>query len=200
MRKLYLTRHGQTLFNEKGLMQGWSDSPLSELGVRQTLAAKEFIEENNLAFDRVISSPLTRCLKTTRMLVDDQRFEINEHLREWNFGYFEGEPSTAVHKDVRWRQVVKGEVPNFFKENGGEGYQEFIDRFMVGMDEIINSKDESILVVTHGAVIRLFFNLFNDEKVLEGEFFLNNCILEYNILDDNSVEFVSISNPAKRVE
>lgn len=32
MKTLYMMRHGQTLFNQKRLMQGWCDSPLTELG------------------------------------------------------------------------------------------------------------------------------------------------------------------------
>ncbi len=31
MKTLYMMRHGQTLFNQKRLMQGWCDSPLTEL-------------------------------------------------------------------------------------------------------------------------------------------------------------------------
>lgn len=30
---LYLVRHGQTLFNRKKMISGWTDSPLTELGV-----------------------------------------------------------------------------------------------------------------------------------------------------------------------
>ncbi|KTT85669.1 phosphoglycerate mutase, partial [Mammaliicoccus sciuri] len=34
-KKLYLMRHGQTLFNEKKKIQGASDSPLTQLGIEQ---------------------------------------------------------------------------------------------------------------------------------------------------------------------
>ena len=32
---LYLVRHGQTIFNLKRIIQGWSDSPLTQLGCDQ---------------------------------------------------------------------------------------------------------------------------------------------------------------------
>ena len=32
---LYLMRHGQTLFNLQHKIQGWCDSPLTELGIKQ---------------------------------------------------------------------------------------------------------------------------------------------------------------------
>lgn len=32
MKDLYIMRHGQTLFNVRGKIQGWCDSPLTEEG------------------------------------------------------------------------------------------------------------------------------------------------------------------------
>lgn len=31
--QIYLIRHGRTEWNEKGLLQGWGDSPLTEQGI-----------------------------------------------------------------------------------------------------------------------------------------------------------------------
>ncbi len=39
MSKLYLMRHGQTLFNVLHRKQGWCDSPLTELGIEQARGA-----------------------------------------------------------------------------------------------------------------------------------------------------------------
>lgn len=39
MKRLYLVRHGETLFNIQGKIQGWSDSPLTERGIKQALGA-----------------------------------------------------------------------------------------------------------------------------------------------------------------
>ncbi|MDH4015859.1 MAG: histidine phosphatase family protein, partial [Actinomycetota bacterium] len=36
---IHLVRHGQTLFNHRGLVQGWVDSPLTEMGVAQARTA-----------------------------------------------------------------------------------------------------------------------------------------------------------------
>lgn len=37
-------RHGQTLFNFKGLIQGFGDSPLTELGIAQAQKARSYYE------------------------------------------------------------------------------------------------------------------------------------------------------------
>ena len=41
-KNLYLLRHGQTLFNSKHLISGWSDSPLTEKGIEQAKRAGLF--------------------------------------------------------------------------------------------------------------------------------------------------------------
>lgn len=49
---LYLMRHGQTLFNVRRKIQGWCDSPLTELGKQQALKAKEILKD--ISFDHFI--------------------------------------------------------------------------------------------------------------------------------------------------
>ena len=51
-------RHGQTLFNVRRRIQGWCDSPLTELGKQQALKAKEYIKD--ISFDAVYASYLIR--------------------------------------------------------------------------------------------------------------------------------------------
>lgn len=43
VKTLYLMRHGQTVFNLKGKIQGASDSPLTALGVQQANILKRKI-------------------------------------------------------------------------------------------------------------------------------------------------------------
>ena len=49
-KKLYLMRHGQTLFNVRKKIQGASDSPLTEVGIRQAQIAKQYFENNGIVF------------------------------------------------------------------------------------------------------------------------------------------------------
>ena len=45
MAKLYLMRHGQTLFNVLKRKQGWCDSPLTEVGIKQVHLAGKALRE-----------------------------------------------------------------------------------------------------------------------------------------------------------
>lgn len=45
---LYLMRHGQTLFNLEHKIQGWCDSPLTELGINQAKIAGRYFTDNKI--------------------------------------------------------------------------------------------------------------------------------------------------------
>ena len=86
---LYLMRHGQTLFNVRRRIQGWCDSPLTELGKQQALKAKEYLKD--ISFDHYYSSTSERCCDTIELIIGDHYYKRLKGLKERNFGLFEGE-------------------------------------------------------------------------------------------------------------
>jgi len=93
---LYLTRHGQTEWNVENRFQGWSDSPLTEKGIRQ---AKDLAKRlRGISFDAIYSSPAGRALQTAEILRDGREIEIREHpdLREMGLGDWEGMRSEEI--------------------------------------------------------------------------------------------------------
>ena len=54
--KIWVTRHGQTNYNKKKLMQGLTDEPLNDIGIEQAKQARHHI--GDVRFDAVYSSPL----------------------------------------------------------------------------------------------------------------------------------------------
>ena len=62
--RLYLVRHGKTMFNTIGRAQGWSDTPLTaegELGIHELGIG---LRESGLQFDRAYSSDSGRTIQT----------------------------------------------------------------------------------------------------------------------------------------
>ena len=49
-KKLYLMRHGQTLFNQMHKIQGWCDSPLTEAGIKRFFVKKDWCQNFNYYF------------------------------------------------------------------------------------------------------------------------------------------------------
>ena len=70
--RLYLVRHGKTMFNTIGRAQGWSDTPLTAEGERGIQELGIGLRESGLQFERAYScllytSPSPRDLSTSRM-------------------------------------------------------------------------------------------------------------------------------------
>lgn len=82
---LYLVRHGQTLFNRKKMISGWTDSPLTELGFEQARRAGAFLRHRGLVFDHAYTSTLTRTHVTIQAVMPGIEFEQRAGIREWFF-------------------------------------------------------------------------------------------------------------------
>ncbi|WP_241209292.1 phosphoglycerate mutase family protein, partial [Streptococcus sp. DD11] len=67
MKDLYLMRHGQTFFNQEGLVQGACDSPLTELGAEQAQQARTYFEQAGIRFGRLYSSTQERACDTLEL-------------------------------------------------------------------------------------------------------------------------------------
>lgn len=88
---LYLVRHGQTIFNLKRIIQGWSDSPLTQLGCDQAARAGMFLRARGIGPDHAYTSTLHRTEQTIANLWPGLTYERLDGLREWFFGDFEAE-------------------------------------------------------------------------------------------------------------
>ena len=87
MPRLYLIRHGKTVFNEERRYQGGGcDSDLTATGVAQAEETAENLKE--LSFDKCYSSPLGRVQRTTEIILKNHNVknELNDSLKEFNFG------------------------------------------------------------------------------------------------------------------
>ena len=87
---LYLVRHGQTIFNMRRKIQGWCDSPLTELGKAQAGVAAEYFRSHGITFDHAYSSTSERACDTLEILTPMPYTRV-KGLKEWNFGVFESE-------------------------------------------------------------------------------------------------------------
>ena len=66
---VYLMRHGQTLFNELKKVQGWCDSPLTELGKEQARQARQYFQSQGIQFGQAYASTQERACDTLEIII-----------------------------------------------------------------------------------------------------------------------------------
>lgn len=168
MKTLYLMRHGQTLFNKQHKVQGWCDSPLTELGREQAKIAGAYFRDNHIQFDHAYSSTSERASDTLE-LVTSMPYERVKGLKEWNFGAFEG-------KD----ECLNPALPygDFFVHYGGEGEKEFQNRIVDCISSIMEEEGhESVLIVGHGALCGQFAKRWKQYEKAEYKTGVGNCAI-----------------------
>ena len=62
---IYIIRHGQTVLNRQGVLQGRSDHPLNPAGEDQARKAAALFRRRHVTFDHAFTSPLRRAVQTT---------------------------------------------------------------------------------------------------------------------------------------
>lgn len=147
MAELYLVRHGRTVFNEKRLIQGWCDSPLTPEGEAQAERIGLYVDRMGIAFDHAYASTLARTHQTLEHIVD-MPYERVADLREWGFGAFEGE-RVGLMPPFPWGE--------FYVQFGGEAQEAVRRRVTDALLRIMSRPGhERVLAVSHGSVCREF--------------------------------------------
>lgn len=97
MIRLYLTRHGETLENAAGTLQGHLPGHLSQKGIEQARALSAQLAD--IHFDAIISSPLQRAFDTARILNEHHGLNIvtTPLLSERDWGSFTGMKASDIH-------------------------------------------------------------------------------------------------------
>ncbi len=165
MPKFYFVRHGETVWNTKGIFQGRSNSNLTEKGIQQAVLLANRLE--NVPFHKIYSSPQKRSIETAKLLRKGKDLEINiiDEFQEISMGLVEGITREEFQK--RYPQEFNDFWNNSKDYNpiayNGETYFALLERVKNGLNKLIeeNSSDD-ILVVTHGITLKAIFNLINN--------------------------------------
>ncbi len=148
--QLFIIRHGKTDWNFQKRIQGQTDIPLNEEGIKQAKQAKEILHHENIHI--IFSSPLTRAKQTADIINEDAKVPIryDKRIIERNFGKFEG---------ITKQDISNEEIEDLWRYNKPKQYlqaesvQDFYSRIFDFMEEIRkNYTDKNVLLVIHRAV------------------------------------------------
>lgn len=156
----YLVRHGRTLWNEQGLLQGFGNSALTELGIQG--AKQSGVALQHIPFVAAYSSCLQRTIDTAQYILGERDVPLFQHkgLNEQYFGSWEGLPVEKLRSLDEFNQMLKDAANYKAQSNGGETFEQLAKRAMKALQDIIQVHEQgNILIVSHGHTLRLLLAL-----------------------------------------
>ena len=192
MTKLYLIRHGQTLWNKISKYQGHSDIALSDTGIAQAQKLGHYLFEKGIKLQAVYASDLSRAYDTAKLIAEPYNLPIstNSELREMNFGVWEG----LTFKEIKNQYSDLAEIwltaPETLEIPKGESFAKVKERAINTLYGILkNHANENIAVVSHGGTLRTIICSLLDMPLSKmWQFKLDNTALTiFNIYNDKPI-------------
>ncbi|MFP7296531.1 histidine phosphatase family protein [Neobacillus niacini] len=148
-----LFRHGLTKENKRKAYLGWNDSPLCSESTK--------ISTKN-RYELYFSSDLPRCISTANILFPKNELHLLTHLREMNFGEWEGKTFEDLKEVPLYQRWLSD--PKSLRPPEGESFLEFTKRVSIGWDnitkEVFSQNIQRCAIMTHGGVIRYLLSEF----------------------------------------
>jgi probable phosphoglycerate mutase len=144
--KVLAIRHGETEWSLNGRHTGTTDIPLTDKGRR--LAERMRPKLSRLAFALVLVSPMRRAQQTCELAGLGDKAVIDDDLREWNYGAYEG--LTTRH--------IRENSPNWLIFRDGCPDGETPEQVGARTDRVIaraRATEGNVALFAHGHVLRV---------------------------------------------
>lgn len=153
--RVYLIRHGETIWNLEGRFQGHTDIELSNKGFWQAKLISRRLQ--NAPLSAVYSSTLNRAYLTAKIIAGYHNLPVIKvpQLIEMCYGDWEGKMLSEINKKYgeqfpRWLNN-----PTLFQIPQGETIQSLQKRAVEAVNRIVEKHPrEHVVVVAHGITIR----------------------------------------------
>ena len=151
-----LIRHGESLSNRDGRVQGQADISLTDVGRQQAKAVASWCQTQQFQSPcELWSSPLCRARETAEIIGKATGLSVNlkDDLVELNAGVFQGhlwdDLADRFPEDVtRWRS---GDLD--FQIPGGESRRQLAQRGGQALQSLSCRSARSIIIVAHGGIL-----------------------------------------------
>ncbi|MGT2888143.1 phosphoglycerate mutase family protein [Streptococcus didelphis] len=186
--RLYIARHGKTMFNTIGRAQGWSDTPLTKFGEEGIRELGLGLKDAAIPFKAAFSSDSGRTMQTMEIILKESEHEFipyskDKRIREWCFGSLDGAydselflgvlPRTKAFEGKKnLRDVPLSELAESIVEvdtaNWAESWEVLSKRIYDGFEAIAlsiqNAGGGNAIVVSHGMTIGTFMWLIDPDR------------------------------------
>ena len=200
LKSTLLVRHGQTSLNERKVLQGSTNSILSQKGIEEIEIQKETLLRSPITIEMIFSSSMARAIQTAEILSNkDKQIIVVPNMHEYNYGEWEGMNISDIISDKNREEWTRKRLSleEIFGPKNGESFIHFLTRINNALKEILISistikKDSKSLVVCHAEVLRAirFLSLLSKEKGVASPH--NIRILEENFSFDKNGNFLKV--------
>jgi len=201
--RIFLTRHGETVWNAEHRVQGHTDLKLNDRGISQAERLAARIEGLNIS--TVFSSDLSRAADTAKILLKKlpgAAYHSTFLLRERNWGVFEGKTWQDIESHLPEEIRELRSHPVDFRPEGGESRRDVLDRIEKFVGELIeNHWNQDVILVTHGGVSSLLIKYMTGMDLANiTPFRIENCSISVIDRFDNGAWLVQCLNDMSHLE
>lgn len=187
---IYLTRHGETDWNVKKIVQGHTNNPLNKTGIKQAKQLREKLA--HVKFDAFYSSDLLRAKQTAEIVALNRKLAVQttKALRERRYGSLEGKESLHLNKfrDLMDKLIKKDKEKHdqIYKQEGLETDEQVAKRLLTFLREIaVGNPEKTIFMGGHGGVMRIILTNLTGKRYHSGDI-LNTA---YLVIKCDGVDF-----------
>ncbi len=198
--ELWLVRHGETVWNASGRVQGHADTPLSERGREQ--AGRLAARLKGMRFDGVFSSDLSRALETAHIvattLEGKPEVRLDPRLREIHVGAVSGLTRREAIERGLWAHREFDEP-----HPEGESRADLAARVQATVLEFAQGQQGRIIAFAHGGTVRAAIGVILGEpraSVLAGFGPINNTSITRFLISSTVVGRLLVFNDTAHLE
>ncbi len=155
--ELWIVRHGETVWSLSGQHTSRTDIPLTEQGRQRAAMLRDYL--GGRRFDLVLTSPMQRARETCAIAGYGDVAVVDEGLREWNYGVYEGKTTAEIQAVIPGWSVWKDEiVGGETAEHVGERSDGVIARALEGAaagPKIEGADCRRVLLFAHAHILRI---------------------------------------------
>ncbi len=157
-RRVILIRHGETQRHKEKIFLGQTDVPLNEEGKDQCTIVGIEMQHFDVDTDVVYCSDLRRARESAKIIagIMGDRYHVQPvpEFREMNLGGWDGKYISEVREEYPEEYAKRGrDLIRFKIDETAENFEELRDRVVPKFNEILESTEGDIVIVSHSGVL-----------------------------------------------
>lgn len=194
----YFLRHGESLGNDAGILQGRQDYALSARGMEQARQAAQWFADKGI--ERMLSSPLLRGRQTAELLaaaLGVQTIEEHDGLNELDIGVFTGLTVEQVRRQypAAWRRFQRRSWQAVPRAERIASLVRRAESLWRRLEELGHAGCQNVLCVTHSGILQWLVKVTFGQRRWMPLVPMNNCAISLFTVDNRPLPEAAGATP-----